>query len=88
VFASTVVLTGKIRVQVEKSGEQSVAAQISHILNSTAGYQLAIKSKSLQLADKAVLPTLVLGALAGPVAGLQSMIAIWGTSIGLRLNNC
>ena len=85
VFASTVVLTGKIRVQVEKSGEQSVAAQISHILNNTAGYQLAIKSKSLQLADKAVLPTLLLGALAGPVAGFQSMIAIWGTSLDFNI---
>ncbi len=85
VFASTVVLTGKVRIQVEKSGEQSVAAQLSHILNNTTGYELSVKAKSQQLSDSAVLPTLLLGALAGPVAGYESMIAIWGTSMGFNI---
>jgi Cu2+-exporting ATPase len=85
VFASTVVLTGKVRIQVEKSGEQSVAAQLSHILNNTAGYELSVKSKSQRLSDNAVIPTLLMGALAGPVAGYESMIAIWGTSMGFNI---
>ena len=85
VFASTTLLTGKIRIQVEKSGEQSVAAQLSHILNNTANYELSVKYKSQELSDKAVLPTLLLGALVGPLAGYESMIAVWGTSIGFNI---
>ena len=85
VFASTVVLAGKIRIQVEKAGEESVAAQIGNILNNSAGYQMAIESKSLQVAHKAALPTLLLGALAWPLVGYESMVAILGASIGFNM---
>lgn len=36
VFAATILLSGCIHVQVEKAGDETVAAQIGHILNHTA----------------------------------------------------
>ncbi|MCB0096943.1 MAG: heavy metal translocating P-type ATPase, partial [Caldilineaceae bacterium] len=85
VFASTVVLAGKIRIQVEKAGAESVAAQIGHILNNTVGYQLAIESKGLQLVNRMALPTLLLAGMAWPLVGYEAMVAILGASIGMNI---
>lgn len=85
VFASTLLLAGKVRIQVEKAGEESVAAQIGHILNNTVGFQMAIESKSQQLVDKAALPTLLSAGLAGALVGYEGMIAILGASIGMNM---
>ena len=63
VFASTVMVAGKIFVSVEKSGSETTSAKISQILNDTAGYKLSSQHKGERLADKAVIPTLALGAL-------------------------
>ena len=85
VFASTIVLAGKIRIQVEQAGEESVAAQIGNILNNTASYQMAVEAKSLQIAEKAMLPTLLLGALAWPLVGYQAMVAVWLSGVGWNM---
>ncbi len=41
VFASTIMVAGKMYVAVEKSGSETATAQIAQILNDTAGYKLA-----------------------------------------------
>lgn len=41
VFASTVMVTGKMRVSVEQSGAETATSKIAQILNDTAGYRLA-----------------------------------------------
>ena len=63
VFASTVMVAGKVFVSVEKAGSETASAKISQILNDTAGYKLTSQHKGERLADKAVIPTLALGAL-------------------------
>ena len=63
VFAATLMVAGKILVQVEKSGNETASAKISQILNDTAGYKLSSQHKGERLADKAVIPTLVVGAI-------------------------
>lgn len=85
VFASTMVLAGKIKIQVGKTGGESVAAQIGHILNNTVDYQMAIQSKSQQMVDKAALPSLLLAAVAWPIAGYAGMVAILGAGIGMNM---
>ena len=85
VLTATTLLGGKITVQVERTGEATVAAQIGDILNNTTGYQMAIESKGLTLAHELSLPTLVLGLLAWPVASYQAMVAILGASIGYNI---
>jgi heavy metal translocating P-type ATPase len=64
VFAATVVLSGRICVEVEKAGASTVASQIGDILNRTADYQSSVETKGEQLADYSVLPTLGISALA------------------------
>ena len=45
VFASTVMVAGKVFVSVETSGSDTASAKISQILNDTAGYKLASQHK-------------------------------------------
>ena len=58
VFASTLMVAGKVFVSVETSGSETASAKISQILNDTAGYKLTSQHKGERLADKAVIPTL------------------------------
>ena len=82
VFASTVVVGGKMRVAVEKSGGETASSKIAQILNNTAGYKLASQHKGEQLADKAVIPTLAAGALALGTIGLNGATAVLNSDMG------
>ncbi len=64
VFASTVVLTGRIEIEVEKTGSQTTAAQIGDILLRTADFKMTMHSRGVQIADRTALPTLSIGGLA------------------------
>lgn len=85
VFASTVMLAGKVFVQVEKAGTETTSAQISQILNDSAGYRLTSQSRGEVLADKAVIPTLAMGAVGlatmGPGGGMAVLNSDFGTGI-------
>ena len=74
VFAATLVLSGKIHVQVDHIGEQTTAAQIGHILNQTADTKTHQQLQVEALSDKTVLPTLLAGAT---IASLVSPISGW-----------
>ena len=76
VFAATVVLSGRILVKVERAGSETVAAQIGDILTRTADYRYAIEARSQQLADRSVLPTLGISAVAALTQGLVSGVAV------------
>jgi heavy metal translocating P-type ATPase len=82
VFASTVMVAGKIRVAVEKSGSETATARIAQVLNDSAGYKLAAQHRGEQLADKAVIPTLCLGGLALPVLGPPGAMAVINSDLG------
>ena len=82
VFASTVMVAGKMQVAVEKSGGETATAKIAQILNDTAGYKLASQHKGEQLADKAVIPTLAVGALALGTMGPQGAAAVLNSDMG------
>jgi hypothetical protein len=73
VFASTVMVAGKMYVAVEKSGSETATARIAQILNDTAGYKLASQHRGEKLADKAVIPTLGLAGLAFATLGRQAL---------------
>jgi Cu2+-exporting ATPase len=64
VFASTLVLTGKICIRVEKTGEETTAASLARILNRTAGFKLDIQLRGEAIADSFALPTLLVAGLA------------------------
>jgi heavy metal translocating P-type ATPase len=82
VFASTVLLAGKLRVEVETSGSETASARIGQILGDTAGYTMSSQHKGERLADKAVIPTLGVGALGWATLGPLGAVAILNSDLG------
>ena len=82
VFAATLMVAGKILVQVEKSGNETASAKISQILNDTAGYKLSSQHKGERLADKAVIPTLAVGAVGMAAMGPAGAVAVLNSDFG------
>ncbi len=82
VFASTVVLAGRIGVQVENSGSDTVVAQIGEVLNRTVDYKMSIESRGEEIANRLSLPTLAVGALALPVVGHVGALAVLTSGLG------
>jgi len=82
VFASTIMVAGKVQVAVERSGGETATAKIAQILNNTAGYTLASQHKGEQMADKAVIPTLCVGAVALATMGPQGAAAVLNSDMG------
>jgi Cu2+-exporting ATPase len=74
VLAGTLVVEGKILIEVEKCGQDTVAAQIGEILKNTADFRSSVEAKSLKLSDQLALPTVLAGgatlAVLGPVSGV------------------
>lgn len=82
VLASTTVIAGKVRISVTSAGDQTTSAKLAQILNDTAGYKLKSQSRGEELADKAVAPTLALGALGLATTGVASATAIVNCDLG------
>ncbi len=82
VFASTVLVAGKVHVTVEMSGSETASARISQILNDTAGYKMSSQHKGERLADKAVIPTLAVGAVGLATMGPLGAVAVLNSDLG------
>jgi heavy metal translocating P-type ATPase len=82
VFASTLLVAGEIRVTVEMSGSETASAKIAQILSDTAGYKMTSQHKGERLADRAVLPTLGVGALGMATMGPMGAVAILNSDLG------
>jgi Cu2+-exporting ATPase len=82
VFASTLMVAGKVFVSVETSGTETASAKISQILNDTAGYKLSSQHKGERLADKAVIPTLSIGAVGLATMGPAGAVAVLNSDFG------
>ena len=76
VFSATQVLSGSLQVLVEKTGKETLAMQIAEILQNTTSYHLAIEERGRMLAEKTVLPILLLSGLAWPLLGFGSAVAL------------
>lgn len=76
VLASTIVLSGKIYIQVKQAGKDTVAAKIGELLISTTDFKSTTQSYGEEVSDKSALPALVVGALAIPVSGYVGGLAV------------
>lgn len=76
VLAATLVLTGRVRIEVERTGESTVVAQVAAFLNKTADYRAEMESRGERLGDQSVLPILSIAALAAPLVGPRGTVAI------------
>ncbi len=85
VFASTILLSGKVGIQVEKAGSETVAAQIGDILTRTADFKSQVLSRSEKIVNQGAGPTLALSALTLPILGPQSAVAMLFASFGYHM---
>jgi Cu2+-exporting ATPase len=85
VFASTVVLMGKIYIQVLKTGEETTVEQIGQLLNRTAHFKTNLQLRAETLTDKTVLPTLIVGTLSLPFIGPMGTAALLNAHFGYRM---
>ena len=84
-FACTTVISGEIRVSVEKTGQDTIAGKIQQIITEAAEHKTKAHSVGELIADKAVIPTLMLGgvglATGGPGTALAVVNSDFGTGI-------
>jgi Cu2+-exporting ATPase len=80
VLAATIVLTGRIYIQVEKTGTETIAAQIGEIINHTANFELSLQTRGEKMAEKTVFPTLAAGSLALLTLGRYSSVAVFSAN--------
>ncbi|HEC84737.1 MAG: heavy metal translocating P-type ATPase [Candidatus Parabeggiatoa sp. nov. 2] len=85
VFASTIVIAGKIYVRVEKAGSDTTISKIGNILSRSANFKTRVQSRGEELADKAVMPLLFMGILALPILGPVGATAVINSSFGGRI---
>ncbi len=85
VFASTVVLSGRICVLTEKAGEETMAAKLGEILNRTTNHKTSLESETEKIVDRSALPTLALSGLAYSVVGTPGGLGILTSAIGYNM---
>lgn len=76
VFAGTSVISGRIYLQVENIGADTVVSRLNSLVDDTTNVTQAFELRGKALADKYALPTIGLSLLAYPVAGLNGLLAI------------
>jgi Cu2+-exporting ATPase len=76
VFAATVLLAGRVVMKVDKTGGETAAAQIRELLANTVDFRAAIQARWQDVADRTVLPTIVLTLLAWVLLGPLAALAI------------
>ncbi|MGB1250408.1 MAG: heavy metal translocating P-type ATPase [Candidatus Promineifilaceae bacterium] len=87
VLAATLVLSGQVHIRVQQTGDQTVAAQIGHILNNTLDYRTDSTLRFQKLTDRMAAPVLGLSGLAalliGPAGGVALLNNFPTTSVSL-----
>lgn len=76
VFASTVLVTGRIHIKVDKSGQETTVAKIVEILNKSIDYKTNTQLRGEQWADSWNLPVLGLAFISMPALGAVGTIVI------------
>ncbi len=76
VFASTVVLSGKLYIKVEKAGEDCTVAKIANILNQTVDFKSTTQLRAEKVSKDLVKPALIVSAVAFPFWGFAGSLAV------------
>lgn len=82
VLAATLVLAGKLYVQVEKTGAETNTAQIALVLQKAVNHRLSLISRVQNFNDRMVAPLLGIGAVGWLTLGPWASAAIMGMGIG------
>ncbi|MCV6637227.1 heavy metal translocating P-type ATPase [Candidatus Albibeggiatoa sp. nov. NOAA] len=76
VFGSTVVLSGKVHVKVEKAGEEATVSKIINVLNDTIDFKSTTQLRADSLSKHLVKPVLLAGGVALPLVGFSGALAV------------
>lgn len=82
VFATTLVVSGRIIIIVEKTGIDTMAAHIAKVLLKTNNYVSTLETKGEQIANASVLPTVGLSGLALLVGSPMAMLVTLSSNFG------
>lgn len=85
VLASTILLSGRIGVCVEQTGQDTIAARISTILDNTADFTSSTQARGMEIANIYTPPTLALSAITLSLLGSNSALAIITSSLGYNM---
>ena len=77
VMAATIVITGKIHIQTEKTGTETIAVNITQALNQTSSFEMSLQTEAEETADKTVLPMIGLGTFTLFTLGTASSLAVF-----------
>lgn len=92
VFAMTVVLSGRVCIQVEKTGEETTVAHIGHILNRTADIKTDTQLWAEAVTNRSALSLLALSAVtfhfAGPVEAMILLNAHFRYRLIITASTC
>jgi Cu2+-exporting ATPase len=86
VFASTVILSGRISIQVETAGEETIVAKIGQILHQMEHFKGDWQLRAEKLTDRTILPTLILGGVSLPILGPMGAAAVVNAHFGYRMS--
>ncbi|HRW11296.1 MAG TPA: HAD-IC family P-type ATPase, partial [Caldilineaceae bacterium] len=85
VFASTVVLSGRLCIAVETAGDATVAGQITEMLSQTNDFKQTLESRTDRWLNRIAVPIMGLSALALPIAGIEGAVAMLWHYPGFRM---
>jgi heavy metal translocating P-type ATPase len=85
VFATTVVISGKILVKTEKTGQELTVAKIDHILNNSAHFKDKTQLLGEKWAEKWATPFIGLFMLTTPILGASVGLVVLTAYFGNRL---
>ncbi len=82
VFATTLVLSGRILIQAEHTGSDTNAGKIGDILEQTQDFKESLRLRGKKIADGFIAPTLFVSSLTLPFLGPSSALAILWSGFG------
>jgi len=85
VFAATLLLSGRICIQVETAGEETVAAQIGQVLNNTQNYKDKLVTRGRKIADRFLPIELGISAVTLPLMGAVPALTILWSELGSNM---
>jgi len=86
VFASTLVLSGRICIKIKKAGKDTAVCKIGEILNNTVDFKSTMMFRVEDIAEKTALPTFICAAIALPFIGPASALAISDAHFKNKMN--
>lgn len=82
VFAATLLLSGRITVEVTTAGDQTVAAKINQVLNHTQSYKDTVIIRGRKISDRFIPLKIGLATLTLPLLGANAAMAVMWANLG------